>query len=251
MRNRKTPITTSATSTEKATEISTTSGMPLAPVAARMSPFSSDMKPTTIETAFRLTTIISMPSSTTESAKARSSRASASASLAIAQHHDLGQRDQRQARQHRQPDADHVLDVAANAELGDDAVQRDRDQDRLERERDQRGHVEMIGVLNISLPGDRQRKHDGLRGEDVEQRIEAGLIEQHEADQHQAAGQQMREVESEASHFSVLDTNSSSAPRKPSIRAAPTKSGTRKTRILAMLVSNAPSATPATASFAR
>src|SRR5271166_4417798 len=82
MRNRKTPITTSATSTEKATEISTTSGMPLAPVAARMSPFSSDMKPTTIETAFRLTTIISMPSSTTDSAKARSSRASASALLA-------------------------------------------------------------------------------------------------------------------------------------------------------------------------
>ena len=32
---------------EKATLISTTSGMPLAPVAARISPFSSDMKPTT------------------------------------------------------------------------------------------------------------------------------------------------------------------------------------------------------------
>ena len=83
MRKRKTPITTSATSTEKATEISTTSGMPLAPAAARISPFSSDMKPTTIDTALRRTTIISIPSSTTERAKARSSRASTSASPAI------------------------------------------------------------------------------------------------------------------------------------------------------------------------
>ena len=111
--------------------------MPLAPVAARMSPFSSDMKPTTIETALRRTTIISMPSSTTDRAKARSSRASTSASLRDAQHHDLGQRDQRQAGQHRRPDADDVLDVALNAELRDDAMQRDRDDDRLEGERDQ------------------------------------------------------------------------------------------------------------------
>ncbi len=74
-------MTVKATSTEKATEISTTSGMPFAPAAARISPFSSDMKPTTMLTALRLTTIISMPSSTTDSAKARSSRASASASL--------------------------------------------------------------------------------------------------------------------------------------------------------------------------
>ena len=56
----------------------------------------------------------------------------------------------------------------------------------------------------------------------------------------------MRDVEGEARHFSVRETNSSSAPRKPSISAAPTKSGTRNTRILAMLVSNTPSATPAT-----
>ena len=114
-----------------------------------------------------------------------------------------------------------------------------------------RGHIEMVGVLHVGLPGDRQRQHDRLQREDVEQRIEAVLIEQHEADQHQAAGEKMRDVEGEALHFRVLETNSSSAPRKPSISAAPTKSGTRKTRILAMLVSNTPSATPATASLAR
>src|SRR5262249_42188486 len=79
MRNRNTPMTMNATSTEKATLISTTSGMPLAPVAARIMPFSSDMNPTTWLTALRRVTIIKRPSNTTESANARSSRASGSA----------------------------------------------------------------------------------------------------------------------------------------------------------------------------
>src|SRR5262249_49612116 len=46
MRNRKMPITMKAMRIEKAMLISTTSGMPLAPVAASTRPFSSDMKPT-------------------------------------------------------------------------------------------------------------------------------------------------------------------------------------------------------------
>src|SRR5262249_19226927 len=79
MRNRKMPITMKAIRIEKATLISTTSGMPLAPVAASTSPFSSDMKPTTWLTALRRVTIMRRPSSTTESAKARSSRANGSA----------------------------------------------------------------------------------------------------------------------------------------------------------------------------
>src|SRR5260370_28430034 len=80
MRNRKMPITMNAMRIEKATLISTTSGMPLAPVAASTRPFSSDMKPTIWLTALRRVTIIKRPSSTTESANARSSRASGSAS---------------------------------------------------------------------------------------------------------------------------------------------------------------------------
>ena len=80
------------------------------------------------------------------------------------------------------------------------------------------GHVEMVGVLHIGLPGDRERQHDRLQGEHVEQRVKAVLVEQQEADQHQAAGEQMRDVEGEALHFRVLETNSSSAPRKPSIK---------------------------------
>ena len=125
-----------------------------------------------------------------------------------------------------------------------------RNDDRLEGEGDDGGDVEMVGVLHVGLPGDRERQHDRLQGEHVEQRVEAVLVEQQEAHQHQAAGEQVRDVEGEALHFSVLDTNRSSAPKKPSISAAPTKSGTRKTRILAMLVSNTPSATPAASSFA-
>src|SRR5277367_6125213 len=47
MRNTKTPNTMKAIRTENATDTSTTSGIPLAPVPARIKPFSSDMKPTT------------------------------------------------------------------------------------------------------------------------------------------------------------------------------------------------------------
>src|SRR5262245_27709030 len=79
MRNRNMPITMKAMRIENATLISTTSGMPLAPVAASTSPFSRDMKPTTWLTALRRVTIKSSPSRTIESAKARSSRASGSA----------------------------------------------------------------------------------------------------------------------------------------------------------------------------
>src|SRR2546429_1776777 len=80
MRNRKIPMTMKAMRIEKAMLISTTSGIPLAPVAASTRPFSSDMKPTIWLTALRRVTIIRRPSNTTESAKARSSRASGSAS---------------------------------------------------------------------------------------------------------------------------------------------------------------------------
>src|SRR5260370_1519385 len=80
IRNRKMPMTMKAIRIEKATLISTTSGMPLAPVAASTSPFSSDMNPTTWLTALRRVTMTRSPSSTTDRAKARSSPPKASAS---------------------------------------------------------------------------------------------------------------------------------------------------------------------------
>ena len=66
---------------EKATEISTTNGMPRDPVAARISPFSSDMKPTIWVTALRRVIIISKPSRITARANAKSSRVSTLPSL--------------------------------------------------------------------------------------------------------------------------------------------------------------------------
>src|SRR5262249_10384787 len=74
MRNTKTPNTMKAIRIENATENSTTSGMPLAPVAASTRPFSSDIKPTIWVTALRRVIIISRPSRMTASANARSSR---------------------------------------------------------------------------------------------------------------------------------------------------------------------------------
>src|SRR3984957_14753867 len=75
IRKRKMPMTMKAMRMEKATLISTTSGMPRAPVAASTRPFSSDMKPTTWPTALRRVTMRRRPSNTTARAKARSSRA--------------------------------------------------------------------------------------------------------------------------------------------------------------------------------
>ena len=56
-------------------------------------------------------------------------------------------------------DADHLLDLAMDAEPHDDPVQRDRDDDGLEHQRDRGGDVEVRRVLHVGLPGDRQREH--------------------------------------------------------------------------------------------
>ena len=113
-----------------------------------------------------------------------------------------------------------------------------------------RGDIEMRGVLDVRLPGDRAGQHEGVQRQHVQQRVQPVLVQHHEADQHQAAGQHMRDVEGQAVHHIPCDTNSSSTPSNPSISAAPRKFGTRNTRILAIDISNTPSNTPATASFA-
>ena len=251
IRNRKMPMTMKAIRIEKATLISTTSGMPLAPVAASTSPFSSDMNPTTWLTALRRVTMTRRPSSTTDSAKARSSRASGSASAVTRSISTIRERDQRHPGQHGRADADRRFDVAMNAELLDDAMQRHRNDDRLEYQGDGRGDVEVRGVLDKGLPCDGQRQHQGMKGKHVEQRIEPVLIQHHQADQHQPAGQRMRDVEGEAVHLhqKLLDTNRSRVPSRPSISAAPRNCGTRKTRIFAVAVSNSARKKPATASL--
>src|SRR3954451_20187754 len=106
-------------------------------------------------------------------------------------------------------------------------------------------------VLDKSLPSDGKRKHHGMQRKDIEQRIEPVLVQHHETDQHEPAGQGMRDVEGEAVHLhqKLLDTNSSSVPSRPSISAAPRNCGMRKTRIFAVAVSNSARKNPATASL--
>ena len=130
-------MTMKAISTEKATLISTTSGMPLAPVAASTRPFSSDMKPMTWLTALRRVTIINRPS---KHHRQREGEILARQRIGVGghpQHHHHGQRDQAHAEEHRRPDADHGLDLAMDAELDDNPVQRHGNDDGLEDQRDQ------------------------------------------------------------------------------------------------------------------
>src|ERR1700732_4536286 len=130
-------------------------------------------------------------------------------------------------------------------------MQRYRDDDCLEHKRDDRGHIEMRRMLDVGLPGDGKGEHQSVEREDVEQRIKPVLIQHHEADQDQPAGEAMRDVEGETVHLhqKLLDTNKRSVPSNPSISAAPRNCGTRRTRILAVAVSNSARKNPATASL--
>ena len=138
-----------------------------------------------------------------------------------------------------------------NPQLHDDAMQGERDHDRLDDQGDRGGDVQVRRMLDMRLPGDRERDHQRVQREIVHQAGHAVLVEQHEAHQHETAGQQVRDVEGEAVHQPARVTNSSSVARKPSISAAPRKSGTRNTRIFAIAVSNTASTKPPAASFSR
>ena len=92
----------------------------------------------------------------------------------------------------------------------------------------------------------------GLQREDVQQGEHPVLVEQHEADHDHATGEKVGDVEGEAGdHHTPRDTNKSRVARKPSISAAPRKSPTRNTRILAIVTSNAANATASRASLTR
>src|SRR5260370_12008702 len=135
-----------------------------------------------------------------------------------------------------------------NAEPLDDAMKCYGNDDRLEHQRDGGGDIEMPRVLDKGLTGDRKGKHQRMQRKHIEQRIKPVLVQHHEADQHQPAGQRMRDVEGEAVqlHQKLLDTNSNSVPSSPSISAPPRNCGTRKTRIFALAASNTSRNKPAT-----
>src|SRR5258706_3528147 len=166
------------------------------------------------------------------------------------QHDHDRQRDQRHAGEHRQTDADHRLDRAMDAQAQHDAVQREGNDRRLDDERDRRSDVEVRRILDIGLPGHRNRHHQRVQGEGIDEPGHAGLVEEHQADEHQPAGEEVGDVEGERAHHATRETNRSRIASTPSISAAPRKSETRKTRILAIAVSNTASIRPAAASFA-
>ena len=245
------PITMKAIRMEKATLISTTNGMPLAPVAASTRPFSSDMKPTTWLTALRRVTIRRSPE---ENHGKREGEVLARQRISLGchvEHDDGGKRDEAHADQHGQAHPDHRLDLAMDAEAHDHPVQRHRDNDCLEDERDRGGDEKVRRVLDVGLPGDREGEQKSVQREDVQKRVEAALIEHGEADEHEAAGQEVRDVEGEIVDHRLCTTKRSRLASSPSMKAAPRNSGTRKTRILAIAVSNRLRRTAPTASFAR
>src|SRR5262249_6842457 len=89
-------------------------------------------------------------------------------------------------------------------------------------------------------PGDRQRERHRLRGKGIEHGGNPLLVEQREARHQHRAGQQVGDVV--AVHASTPRLrNASRMAMKPNTKATPTKSGRRKTRILAMLPSHRPS----------
>ena len=126
-------MTMNAINTENAMLISTTSGMPRAPDAARIRPFSSDMKPTTWLTALRRVTIISRPSRITASANARSWRPSGSKPAVTFSISTIDSATRPTPTSIVMPDADRGFDFAMNVEAAHDAPQRRGNQHRLER----------------------------------------------------------------------------------------------------------------------
>ena len=59
----------------------------------------------------------------------------------------------------------------------------------------------MRRVLNIGLPSHRERQNDRMKGEDVEERVKAILIELQETHQHERAGQHVGDIEGETAHL--------------------------------------------------
>ena len=73
-------------------------------------------------------------------------------------------------------------------------MERQGNDDCLENEGDRGGDVEMRRALHKGLPGDRKGENHRLKRKHVQQGVEPVLIQEHEADQHHAAGKEMGDV---------------------------------------------------------
>src|SRR5882724_3644140 len=120
-----------------------------------------------------------------------------------------------------------------NPQAHDDSTQGHRNDHALEEQCDQRRDEQMRRALQIGLPGDRARQRTGMQREHVEQGEHPVLIQQQEAQEDHGAREQMSNI----------------VASSPSMSAMPRNSGTRKTRILAMAVSNTTSRNASAASL--
>ena len=243
------PNTMNAIRIENAVEISTTSGMPRAPVAASTRPFSRLMKPTTWVTALRRV-IIKEAQEDHREGESEVLAADPPGSAGHRQDDENGERSQGEAGEHGETHTHYRLDLAVDAELPHDPVQRQGDDDALDEEGDECREVEVGSVLEPGLEGDGERKDHGLHGEDVQHAGDPVLVEEQEARDHHRTGQEMGEVEGQARHQSTRETKRRSVPRKLRTRAPPKNSGTRKTRILAIAFSKPARAAPSIAILA-
>jgi len=160
-------MTMNAIRIENATLISTTSGMPLAPVARQHQPVLERHE--THDLAYGIATG-HHDQKPEQHDRQREGEILARQWIGLrghSQHQNHGERDQAHPGQHGGADTHCRFDVAVDPELLDDAVQRHRDDDCLEDEGDCRGHVKVRRVLDEGLPGDGKREYQGVQCKDV------------------------------------------------------------------------------------
>jgi len=157
------------------------------------------------------------------------------------QHHHHGQSDKRYSSKHRRAMRRRCR-PRGECEARDDTMERHGNDDRLEKERDRGGDIEMCAPCTKACHAtERQERPPEGRTHSAGHRADSDIRD--EADQHQAAGKEMDTSNASASHCKVLVTKRSSTPSSEHQRGT-RNSEIRKMRILATLVSNSASRTP-------
>ena len=124
------------------------------------------------------------------------------------------ERHEAKTQNHGRPAAQHLLDLAMDLEAANDPMQRCRDDEALDHDRDRRRHEQMRRVLEMRLPGDSQCQRDRLQREHVQGRGDAVLVEQKEAEDQHAARQQVSDIELQRAHQNpVLAPSAVASPR--------------------------------------
>jgi hypothetical protein len=135
------------------------------------------------------------------------------------------ERHQGEPGQHDSPGADDGFNLAMDVEPAHDALQRERNNETFDHECDRRRHHQMRCVLQVGLPGHRQRQHDGLQRKHPDHREDADLVEQQQAQHQHSARQKVCDIEAERAHQKPRDTNSRNTASAAAANALPRKIG--------------------------